>query len=184
MSDLGFDFDLKVNPRARRISISVHPDLRVVVSTPSRTSMVVVKKFVQKHADWVRARLEKFRQMPKPKFVPGGSKKDYENSKEEARKFVKARIKYFNEFYRARVGRISIRNQKTRWGSCSVDGNLSFNYKLVRMPIRMADYIIVHELCHILQFDHSPRFWALVERAIPEYKKIRKQLQGQGVEIE
>jgi len=89
---------------------------------------------------------------------------------------VLARIDYFNQIYKLPIRRISVRNQKTRWGSCSQKGNLNFNYKIALISPRLADYIIVHELCHLKEFNHSPRFWALVTEAIPDYLEVRKQL--------
>ena len=97
-------------------------------------------------------------------------------SKSRAKKILKERLEYFNQFYQFEYNKIVIRNQKSRWGSCSSKGNLNFNYKVVLLPRRHADYIIVHELCHLKEFNHSKRFWALVEQTIPEYKNIVKQL--------
>ncbi len=94
--------------------------------------------------------------------------------KETARALVKTRLAYFNTFYGFDIGRVAIKNSRTRWGSCSKKGNLNFNYKVVLLPQDMADYVIVHELCHLGEFNHSPKFWALVSRNIPNWKIIRK----------
>ena len=104
-------------------------------------------------------------------------KKRYEKYKEEARRLVHERLAYYNSaFYQYPYGRVSIKNHKTRWGSCSSKGNLNFNYKIVFLPQHLADYIIVHELCHLGEFNHSAAFWKLVERADPEYRKHRIEL--------
>jgi predicted metal-dependent hydrolase len=71
---------------------------------------------------------------------------------------------------------IRIRNQTSLWGSCTRTGNLQFNYKLVYLPKRSVDYIVVHELCHLKEHNHSQRFWKLVEKMIPDYKQIRRSL--------
>lgn len=105
-----------------------------------------------------------------------GRKKDYQKYKEAARELVKERLAHFNQFYGFKVGRVAIRNQKTRWGSCSKNGNLNFNYKIARLPPKLADYIIVHELCHLGEFNHSKRFWALVAKTVPDDVKIRNEL--------
>lgn len=105
-----------------------------------------------------------------------GKRRDYLKYKEAARALVRARIKYFNQIYGFKVGRISIRNQRTRWGSCSKKGNLNFNYKIALIAPHLADYIIVHELCHLREFNHSKRFWALVARAVPDYLCARQEL--------
>lgn len=109
------------------------------------------------------------------KTVKRVSKKYLEN-KEKARELVKARLEYFNTFYGYKWGKIAIRNQKTRWGSCSKKGNLNFNYKIVLLPPSYSDYIIVHELCHLEEFNHSENFWNLVAKTIPNWRVIRMNL--------
>ena len=94
----------------------------------------------------------------------------------QARAFVLERIAHFNRTYRCAIRKVFIRNQKTRWGSCSKKGNLNFNYRIIALPPSIADYIIVHELCHLKEFNHSKRFWDLVARVIPEHKAIRREL--------
>jgi len=89
---------------------------------------------------------------------------------------VRDRLDYYNQFYQFKVGQISIRNQRTRWGSCSAKGNLNFNYRLVLIPEKLADYVIVHELCHLGEFNHSADFWALVAKAMPDYREARREL--------
>ena len=101
----------------------------------------------------------------------------YRKYREAARSLARARLDYFNRFYGFRLGRLFIKNHKSRWGSCSEYGNLNFNYKIVHLPSPIADYIIVHELCHLGQLNHSPAFWALVERTIPDHRARRAALQ-------
>ncbi|MBU4082699.1 M48 family metallopeptidase [Patescibacteria group bacterium] len=100
----------------------------------------------------------------------------YLANKERALDFVYARVALYNEIYNFNFNRISVKNQKTRWGSCSEKGNLNFNYRIVLLPIEMADYIIVHELCHLGELNHSPKFWNLVAKTMPNYLEIRKRL--------
>lgn len=100
----------------------------------------------------------------------------YTKYKEHARKLVHERLAFYNQFYGYPIGRITIRDQRRRWGSCSSKGNLNFNYKIVFLPLELADYIIVHELCHLGEFNHSPRFWALVEKQCPHHSVLRKKL--------
>jgi predicted metal-dependent hydrolase len=106
------------------------------------------------------------------------SHQEYLKIKEQARELVLKRIDHFNQAYGYRYNKVFIRNQKTRWGSCSLDGNLNFNFKLALIPKEQADYVIVHELCHLDEFNHSQKFWNLVAKTIPEYKRIKKQLKS------
>ena len=104
--------------------------------------------------------------------------KNYKIYKKKALEIVNERIIFFNQFYGYKWNNIVIRNQKTRWGSCSKKGNLNFNYKIALLPSEVADYIIVHELCHLGEFNHSQNFWNLVAKTIPDYKAIRKNLKN------
>lgn len=101
----------------------------------------------------------------------------YVAHKEQARAFVHARVRAWNELYHFEFNRIAIRNQRTCWGSCTEHKNLNFNYKIMFLPQHLSDYIIVHELCHLSELNHSAQFWELVGRALPEYKDHKKELQ-------
>lgn len=100
----------------------------------------------------------------------------YQKNKSEARALVAEKLLKYNKFYNFKYNRVSIRDQKTRWGSCSKKGNLNFNYKLMFLPEELADYIIVHELCHLKEFNHSSHFWAEVSRVFPNHLKLRADL--------
>jgi len=104
--------------------------------------------------------------------------KDYIRHKELARKLVHDRLGFYNRIYGFKVNRVAIRNQKSRWGSCSTKGNLNFNYRIVKLPLELVDFVIVHELCHLEEFNHSRQFWSLVEKSIPDYKFRHKQLRA------
>ena len=101
---------------------------------------------------------------------------EYILNKEYARAFVHDRLQVLNQYYCFDYKRVSIRNQRTRWGSCSKRGNLNFNYRIASLPVHLADYIIVHELCHLKEFNHSQAFWNLVARAIADYRDRRREL--------
>jgi predicted metal-dependent hydrolase len=106
------------------------------------------------------------------------NRQDYLKHKNQALFLVQTRLKYFSDIYGIKFNRISIKNQKTRWGSCSKKGNLNFNYKLVLLPEKLADYIIVHELCHLREFNHSKAFWQLVAKTVPDYLELRQALKS------
>lgn len=101
---------------------------------------------------------------------------NYRAHKEVARSFVLERLSFWNAYYGFSIGRVSIKNQRTCWGSCSAKGNLNFNYKIAALPPYLADYVIVHELCHLGELNHSARFWDLVGKSIPDYAKRRAAL--------
>ena len=100
----------------------------------------------------------------------------YLKYKETARALVNERLAVLNSAYGFKYGRIAIRNTKSRWASCSKKGNLNFNYRVVYLRQDLLDYLLVHELCHLQEFNHSKKFWELVARTIPDYKTLRKQL--------
>lgn len=102
----------------------------------------------------------------------------YEKAKEAARALALARLSHWNSSYNHEYRRVFIRKQRTIWGTCSARKNLSFNYRIVFLPPHLIDYVIVHELCHLAQLNHSPAFWALVGRAIPNHRELRKELRS------
>ncbi len=105
-----------------------------------------------------------------------GTAVEYRKYKESARAFIHARLHTLNQQYGLTWKRVAIRNSRSRWGSCSQKANLNFHYKLLHLPPHLADYVIVHELCHLMELNHSPRFWGLVEKAVPDWKARRKAL--------
>lgn len=104
-----------------------------------------------------------------------GHSKHYKKNKETAREVVVQKIIHFNQYYGFKYGRVAIRNQRSRWGSCSKKGNLNFHYKIAFMPEKFLDYVVVHELCHLKEFNHSKNFWALVKESLPNYLDIKKE---------
>ncbi len=100
----------------------------------------------------------------------------YKKHKRQAEEVIRLRLQEFNRHYGFSYNRVTIRNQKTRWGSCSLKRNLSFNYKILFLPSALQDYLIVHELCHLAEMNHSKNFWSLVGQTIPNPKQVRAQL--------
>lgn len=100
-----------------------------------------------------------------------------------AKEYFPKRVAYFNQFTGGSYNRITIRDQKTRWGSCSAKGTLSFNWRLMLAPPSIPDYVIVHELCHLTYMNHSAAFWKKVESVYPDYRSARKWLKDHGHEL-
>ncbi len=99
-------------------------------------------------------------------------------SSSKIKELICAKVFYFAAVYSASINRISVRDQKSRWGSCSKKGNLNFNFRIIFLPGLLFDYVVVHEICHLKEFSHSRKFWGLVEKQIPDYKEIRKKLRN------
>jgi len=165
--------------RSKHLRITIHQDRRVVVTAPFYATYRSMERFLDSQKDWIKKRLTKMDNQRS--VVPALGVNHYKKHKEQAREFVLNRLEYFNQFYNFKYNRISIRNQKTRWGSCSKKGNLNFNYKILFLPQDQADYIIVHELCHLKEMNHSRDFWDLVKNRIPNYKELRKILRKQAI---
>ena len=173
----------------RTMGLEVTADGRVKARVPNRTADAVVEKFVKERAGWIAEKylLQKARQ-EKQKLARGT--RDYEQNpalearyRELARAVIGQRVSYFAAKMGVTYGRISIRDQKTRWGSRSGRGNLNFNWKLVLMPPEVLDYVVVHELAHRKQMNHSPLFWAEVGRVLPDYESRRRWLKEHGKEV-
>lgn len=161
--------------RARRIRIIIHPDGSVVLTLPFFVSRKRGLAFVAEKFEWIMTRVKRMAEKPQS-LLFHGSAADFKRLAPQALRIVNERLADINRFYGAQWNRVTIRNQKTRWGSCSRRGDLSFNYRIVFLSEPLRDYLIVHELCHRLSFDHSPRFWKFVERTVPDYQERRKQL--------
>ncbi|MFA5889321.1 MAG: SprT family zinc-dependent metalloprotease [Candidatus Paceibacterota bacterium] len=175
-------YTVRKSLRARRMRLAVHSDGTVVVTMPFRFTNRLADKFVQEKHDWIIRKIAYFKQRKKPASLVY-TKKDYLKYREVAKNFALERVEHFNETYNFKYNRVSIRNQKTRWGSCSGKGNLNFNYKIVHLPLRIADYIVVHELCHLKEMNHSKKFWDLVGMFFPDHKAIRKELKRLSIDL-
>ena len=173
MADL--NYTLKRYRRLRHIRICVHSDGRCVVTAPKYVSQLEILRFVRAKSLWIKKQQDDCRARPRYN-PPGHNRQHYLKHKEAAREFILGRLSALNKFYGLIYHRVAIRNQKYLWGSCSRQGNLNFNYRVMFLPPRVADYIIVHELCHLRESNHSPRFWQLVAKSIPNYLAMRKDL--------
>ena len=162
--------------RAAHLRLSVSADQSVRVSAPLRVSEKMVELFLRAKSDWVTARLAAFAK--RENALPAATRADYLKYKELAREIAEKKLKHFNAEYGYEWQRISIRNTRTRWGSCSQDDNLNFSYRIIYLPEKLCDYIIVHELCHLGQFNHSAKFWALVAQTIPDFRERRREIKN------
>lgn len=182
LNNQNIDYILKVNKRSRNIRLSIHPGAKVTVTTPRFVPQFIVDRFLKDQSDWLQEKMEHFSKLP-PVKNKKEKRDEYLKYKEDALILVKERLEYFNKYYNFKWHNITIRNQKTRWGSCSRKGNLNFNYKIVLLPEEQADYIIVHELCHLKELNHSKDFWNLVGISVPNFKNIRSSLVNNSLRL-
>ncbi len=155
--------------------IAVYCDLSVVVTLPFSFNLNLVDKFIQSKLAWIEKSLAYFQTFKSRPIVKFG-KREYKVYRDEAKQLALAKVQQWNKFYGFNYNRVNIKNHKSRWGSCSRKGNLNFNYKILHLPGELQDYLVVHELCHLAEFNHSKNFWQLVGKAIPNYQTLRKQL--------
>ncbi|MCH8741670.1 M48 family metallopeptidase [Patescibacteria group bacterium] len=160
--------------RARRVRLVVHCDGSIIVTTPYDISENVAERFIKDKAKWIFTKLSFFKKYNGK--LTSKNHTDYLKYRDKVQRLAEDRVEYFNEIYNFKFNRINIRNQKTRWGSCSKKRNLSFNYKILFLPSHIFDYIITHELCHLKEFNHSRKFWNLVAETIPNCSEIKKDL--------
>ena len=169
----------------RTIGLEIRPDGELIVRAPHRASIREIEKIILEKKDWIikhqllAAKKAGEREEMLSKLEPF----TFEEIQELADKMqvdFPPRVRQYAEKIGVRYGRITIRLQKTRWGSCSSKGNLNFNCLLMCTPREVQDYIIVHELCHRVEMNHSPRFWELVETYMPDYKNSEKWLKTEG----
>lgn len=182
-----------IRSNRRTVSISITREGKVLVRAPYHLSTWQLRKLLEEKEKWIEKHMQKLSERGNT-FNTDGEIVDDEREKlteEEQKLYIKEARKLFTErtnHYAPIVGvtynRIAIKSQKTRWGSCSSKGNLNFNYLLYFAPLEILDYVVVHELCHRKEMNHSKAFWALVEKVIPDYKERRKWLREHGKELE
>ncbi len=169
-------YNLTRSARSRHIRVSVFAGGYVRVTAPKRAENVLIEHFLKSKLSWLKEKVEHFKKIPEPKWTLAEDRKLYRKDKNRALEFAEAKVAELNAFYGFSFGRVSIRNSKTRWGSCSSKGTLSFNYKIIYLPKQVADYLVVHELCHLKEHNHGAAFWLLVAKTIPDYVLRRKEL--------
>ena len=176
-------YTYKKSKRARNIRITVRRSGEVVVTIPRLVPHFVVERFVKSKQEWIEKKVAEFA-AKREKINPDagkygtGTRKEFLAHKEAALALVREKVLHFASLYDVAPLSIRIRNQKSRWGSCSHHGSLSFNYRIVFLPPELQDYLVVHEICHMREFNHSKAFWDLVGEQIGDYKVLRKRLKG------
>ena len=165
-----------IRSNRKTIAIQIMPDGSVVVRSPKRMRLDEVRKFVNSKSTWIEKHLTN--------RVPRNEEKltdsELKELRERTRILVTERVRYFAPLVGVTYNQIAIRAQRTRWGSCSSKGNLNFNCLLGLVPSDVLDYVVVHELCHRKELNHSDRFWNEVSRILPDYKTRKQWLKDNG----
>lgn len=166
--------------RAARHTIAIQiRNGSVIVRAPQRMSKAEIERFVASKTDWINKHLEVAKQRQSVSVHPFTAA-EIQQLADAALQDIPQRVRKYAAIIGVTVGRITIRNQKTRWGSCSSKGNLNFNCLLMLCPEEIRDYVVVHELCHRKELNHSTRFWNEVARVMPDYTERRKWLKENG----
>ena len=176
------DFEL-IRSRRKTLALQVNGQ-RVIVRAPMRTSMLTIERFVSEHEAWIEKKLKKHAEcMAQLEDVEPLSPSELEALRKKAKEYIPQRVAYYAPKVGVSYERIAIRCQRSKWGSCSSKGNLNFNCLLMLTPPEVIDSVVVHELCHRKEMNHSPRFYALVKSVYPNYDACHKWLKNNGTAI-
>lgn len=178
--DNGIHFTI-IRSRRKTISIEITALGEVFVRAPRWVSKSEIDRFVAEKGNWIQKHLVKIQcrqeQLTDVKML---TDEEIEQLANQALEVIPKRVEHYARLLNVTYGRITVRNQKTLWGSCSNKGNLNFNCLLMLAPPEVLDYVVVHELCHRKEMNHSKHFWSEVAQIIPDYKVYRKWLKEQG----
>lgn len=165
--------------RSDRKTTALHitPQGEVIVRCPRRMPRQTIQALVESKAAWIATHLARLKSLPS---APVLTEEELQELTLKARQLISQRVSHYAGLLDVSYGRITVRRQRSRWGSCSSSGNLSFNCLLMLAPAQVLDYVIVHELCHRKEMNHSSRFWAEVERLCPDYPLHRQWLREHG----
>ena len=172
-----------VRSNRKTIGLQVNADLTVTVRAPYGVTEQEIDRLIRRKKGWITKSMEKMRQLNEYReenHIQQRSMEEIRELADEAVKKVPERVRYYAPIVGVNYGRITIRNQKTRWGSCSSKGNLNFNCLLILAPPEVLDYVVVHELCHRKHMNHSKEFWAEVEKVLPDYREAEAWLKTEG----
>ena len=170
----------------KTLAIEVRPDGSIRIRAPRFCTNAAIRRFMQKNRAWIAGKLELAAQRQQRKTTPEGrpfTDREIRELAERALRELPPRVRQYAGQMGVTYGRVTIRCQRTRWGSCSSKGNLNFNCLLMLAPSEVQDYVIVHELAHRMEMNHSPRFWRIVEEILPDYKRQKQWLKREGAVI-
>ena len=173
-----------IRSKRKSLAIYVRRDGRVEVRAPFRTSRAYIDGFVSKKLDWIENTRNKLAVRQTAKKTIRLTAEEEARYKKQAKAYLQQKCRCFSEIMGLRHGEIRINRAKTRWGSCSRRGDINFTYRLLFAPEELIDYVVVHELAHLKEMNHSKGFWSVVEQTMPDYKARRKRLREFEHQIE
>jgi len=166
--------------RARRLTVSIKPFKPIRVTFPARLPQIKAQEFLESNIEWVKKTILKMKEIEKQ--TPAKIELPKIN-KTQAGIFLASRLKFWADKYNFSYNRVFIRNQKTRWGSCSSVNNINLNINIVRLPEELQDYIFLHELVHTKIKNHSRRFWNELDKYVADSKAVAKKLRNHGLSL-
>lgn len=170
-----------IRSNRKTVGIQIMPDLTVVVRAPKSVSVEEINDIVKEKNAWIDRNLKKMAERKKEQSCEEKfSKQEILTMKKNTKKVIPKKVEAFAKTMGVNYKNIFIRCQKTVWGSCSAKGNLNFNCLLTLCPESVVDYVVIHELCHLKEFNHSKVFWEEVKKHCPEFKKSKKWLKEEG----
>lgn len=178
------DWNVQIIRSSRKtLSLQIKPDGSIIVRAPMRLPEREIRSFLKEKSDWIDKHLAKVLAAREAGENAPLTAQDIRELADKALESIPPRVQYYAARMGVTYGRITIRNQSTRWGSCSSQGNLNFNCLLMLTPAEILDYVIVHELAHRKQMNHSDAFWAEVAKVFPDYKARVKWLKSNGAAL-
>lgn len=176
------DAKIKILRSQRKtLAIEIKPDATVLVRAPYFMRDAEIRKFVKEKEPWITEHLKKVRERQEAsEEIQKLTTDEVQHLADLALKVIPQKVKQYAKIINVSYGNITIRNQKTRWGSCSSTGNLNFNCLLMLAPDEVINYVVIHELCHLIEMNHSEAFWRQVEYVMPDYKEQRQWLKEHG----
>lgn len=176
-----------IRSNRKSYAISIAPDGQITIRVPMRANEKDIRHLLTDKQHWIITKYleQQQRQASQPVSDLTESQRAALTQRyiTAAKEYFPKRAAYFQQFTGGTYSRITIRDQKTRWGSCSARGTLSFNWRLMLAPPAVLDYVVVHELCHLTHMNHSAAFWQAVENVYPDYRTARKWLKDHGHEL-
>ena len=169
-----------IKSKRKTVSIQVKPN-EVIVRAPTRMKQNEIEKFVETKRNWIEKHLQSVSEKQKNlQNTEPYTEEEIRSFVAKAKEFIPQKVEFFADRIGVTYNKITIRCQRTRWGSCSSKGNLNFNCLLVLLPDEIIDSVIVHELCHRKQMNHSAKFYAEIEKVFPDYNCCRQWLKQNG----